>query len=167
MAEQNLDSAVFAITDDTARDLAHEFVSRVPANDNWFVRVDQKRPARSEAQRRLWWLWVTDISRHEHDEKADVHDRCKYRFLRPVLIRDDESGVLDRLWATIEQTSDPAQIHAAMSLFHLSDPNVKQMAEILTDMEHWMVLRGVPFRHPDDLYLEAMANAHEARKRTP
>lgn len=147
---------VFYLISDRVRENAHEFIDGLPLEDGWFVRVDKKKPARSEAQKGLWWLWITDYMRHQGEEKIEVEKDFKLWFLRPLLLRDDESGVLIKLWSTIEQTGDPEQVREAAALFHFSDTNVRQATEVLDEIEKFFVHRAIPFRHPDDIYLRAM-----------
>lgn len=138
------------------QDIANRFITRfrlLPVDGTYKV-VISDIGSKSSRQHGLYWMWSTEVSeagiggKHE-DTKNGVHLVAKYRWLVPILMRDDpffadiyltwkENWGQDEermLWFIDKQTST-------------KDLTVSQMAELLTDFErHYRPL--VNLTNPD------------------
>lgn len=110
---------------------------------------------KSLKQNNLWWGWCEDVMKagiggeHE-DHKEGVHLVAKYRFVLPILERDDE--YFAELWGA--WYSKHRYDKKALEYFvdhHVSTTvlSVSQMAEALTSFKAYYLARGVNLRDPE------------------
>ena len=53
------------------------------------VRIDQKQETLSHAQRRLYWLWMTEYSKQRGLDKEEASAFFKYQYLSIIYNRDN------------------------------------------------------------------------------
>ena len=106
-------------------------------------------------QRRLQWLWSSEIARSglgQDDTKEDVHIRAKLMFAHPILMRDDE--VYPLLYNAFKETVKTSENYA----FYIKDfanqyisaerLSRKQRAEYLRDIQAYWTDKGANLTDP-------------------
>jgi len=125
------------------------------------VTVDEYVENRSAAQRRLQWLWCTEIANYTGDTKEAVHDRYKERFAVPIFTRDDAGyaamveAVKNVRRAGMVQDADSLK-RKILALTSTSDFSVKQNTEYLHEIEMEAARIGVAITFPEEIYNTAM-----------
>ena len=147
-------SESFHLITDIVAARAAEVISRLPHDGSIDVFVRTHKDDRSLKQNRLMWLWHTEFAATHGITKDEAHAQFKYRFCRPILIRDDEDGTLKLLF---DRADSPELARRFIDLISTRDMSMAQLAEALTEYDRWAGYHGIVFTHPDDLYLEAMA----------
>lgn len=111
--------------------------------------------ARSLSQNALYWSWVGYLSDKLGDTKDDLHARHKWRFLRPIFVRDN------REFAEMMLSVDEYQAHATKEEFAVMAKGIsrlisttkatsKQMAEFMKNMDMFYYSEGYALPKPDD-----------------
>jgi len=121
-------------------------------NEVIFKKVDKSPTGK---QRRLQWLWNTEVALSgigPDDDKNDVHIRAKYQFARPILLRDDEIyGVIDAYFhETVQNAEERGALikEFARDYIHTEKLNKKQRAEYLTEFQKYWTFKGVNLTDP-------------------
>lgn len=134
--------------DELGRARAAHQISVFPLNGKaWSLELREVSEKRRDAQNRLLWKWNSEIQAFmaEHygqiASAEDWHD-VMCRKLRPA------TG------ATIRLPS--GEVYEA-DRWRSSRAGVREMAEYLTDLDHYCASLGLLLSHPDDMYREAMA----------
>jgi len=131
-----------------------EIITTLPKDGSLDVVIQDHRSDRSLAQLRLKWMWMTEFGAAYGETKEDANRIYKWRMMRPILIRDDDTGVMADLFAKAAETPEMAKKFC--DLIHTDEMTMEQMSESLTEFDHWAGRNGIILTHPDDLYLEAM-----------
>ena len=107
-------------------------------------------------QRGLQWVWYTYLAKlgiggkHE-DTKDGVHLLCKYRFAVPILCRDDEFfGDLWGAWKQKHGEDKEAMLWFVDHQVSTEGFTTGQMAEYLTDMDHYYANHGIYLPPPNE-----------------
>ncbi len=146
----------YRITNDMVAYNAASAIKILPHDGKWEVVIREHKSSRSLAQNRLYWKWNSELSSETGISKQAAHLQFKWRFARPLLIRDDETGGIEALYERVKD--HPAMQKALTNLLSTRDLSTAQMAEALTDYDLWAANSGgVQFSHPEDLYFEAIA----------
>lgn len=120
------------------------------------VRIDQKEDKLSAAQRRLYWLWMTEYGNHRGLDKEEASSFFKYKYLSVIYNRDNvgEYPVTFRTMKELKKTG-ASQYEAlrqfVANMISITEATTKQMAEYLNDIEVWCLKDGVKLTCPDDL----------------
>jgi hypothetical protein len=126
------------------------------------IRKYVKKDVLRASQRRLYWLWLTDmqattINLHAGHTKDSWHHRMKYRFLVPIYERDNPDYAL--LLASISDVLHQGLIdaHAVLMKHVISETSittatVSQFAEYLTEIQMFCDDAGIRLRTDDYLY---------------
>lgn len=120
------------------------------------VRIDQKQEDRSKAQNRLYWLWLSQWSKHQGTDKDTEHLFFKKQFLARIYHRDDV-GQYRKTFAAVKVLKDqqhPMYQQVADGLNELittTDANVEQFTEYLNDIHAFCLKHGKYLSTPDDL----------------
>ena len=126
------------------------------------VRIDQKQETLSSAQRRLYWLWMTEYGKQRGLDKEEASAFFKYKYLSIIYNRDNvgEYPETFRVMRDLKKSgsSDYEPLRQFVSnRMSITEATTKQMAEFLTDIEMWCLKDGVKLTCPDDLkYLMEM-----------
>lgn len=149
------------IRDTQTRDNASKIVSNVPVDVPHEVAVRPHVKDRSAAQRRLQWLWNTEVGNHLGSSKDKTHYDFKEKFAVPMFTRDDKEYA--QMVESIKAVRKTGQNKIADDLKkwiieHTSTTkfNKTQMSEYLTDIENFALEIGAPITFPEDMYEEAM-----------
>ena len=120
------------------------------------VRIDQKQETLSSAQRRLYWLWMTEYGKQRGLDKEESAAFFKYKYLS-IIYNRDKVGEYPETFRTIRELKKAgASQYEALRQFvanriSITEATTKQMAEFLTDIEMWCLKDGVRLTCPDDL----------------
>jgi hypothetical protein len=121
----------------------------------------------SDSQRRLYWAWMTDMSKTKVESiagrtKEDWHWEMKERYLIPIFIRDDSEfaemyyvykGIIERLALTIKSAQTIKE--KFLGDLSITDATPQQAIEYLNDIEQFCHSQGVMLRTDSNLYLTA------------
>ena len=120
------------------------------------VRIDQKQETLSSAQRRLYWLWMTEYGKQRGLDKEEAAAFFKYKYLSIIFNRDNVGEypetfkVMRDLKKSGSSGYEPLRQFVANRI-SITEATTKQMAEFLTDIEMWCLKDGVKLTCPDDL----------------
>ena len=108
------------------------------------------------AQRRLQWLWNSEVAMSglgSDDDKMDVHIRAKYQFCRPILLRDNEIyGAIDTYFHdTVKNAENKAELIKEFARDYISTEQLtrKQRTEYLTEFQRFWLNKGVNLTNPE------------------
>lgn len=120
----------------------------------WRVVVGEDKESRSDKQNRLQWLWHTVWAEKNGYTKEYAYNRFKYKYVLPIMLRDEENTQLQRLWGLVRD--DKEAVAALVRVIHTSDLDTAQMAEALTEYDRDTAAHGLVFPDPEDLKMKAM-----------
>ena len=70
-------------------------LERLDPHKQWVVSVRERKSKRSQEQNERYWQFLTDFGRHLGYTKDEMHDVCRYKFLRNrVIVGDEEVPLL-------------------------------------------------------------------------
>lgn len=120
------------------------------------VRIDQKQETLSSAQRRLYWLWMTECGKQRGLDKEEASAFFKYKYLSIIYNRDNVGGYPETFKVMRDLKKSGASEYEPLRQFvsnrmSITEATTKQMAEFLTDIEMWCLKDGVRLTCPDDL----------------
>lgn len=141
-------------------------------DSNWRKAADSKKPLvlsisekdedYSSKQRRLYWLWITQYSKHFGEDKNDAHLFIKRKFLINIYRRDDDgfASMCDAI-AKLKD-SEPEEFKAigegVISLTSITKATKQQMTELLDSFFMFANGQGLRLTCPDDLkFIREMA----------
>jgi FMN phosphatase YigB (HAD superfamily) len=120
------------------------------------VRIDQKQETLSSAQRRLYWLWMTEYGKQRGLDKEEASAFFKYKYLSIIYNRDNVGEYPETFKVMRELKESGSSGYEPLRQFvsnrmSITEATTKQMAEFLTDIEVWCLKDGVRLTCPDDL----------------
>lgn len=120
------------------------------------VRIDQKQETLSSAQRRLYWLWMTEYGKQRGLDKEESAAFFKYKYLSIIYNRDKVGEYPETFKVMRDLKKSGASEYEPLRQFvsnrmSITEATTKQMAEFLTDIEMWCLKDGVKLTCPDDL----------------
>ena len=120
------------------------------------VRIDQKEETLSHAQRRLYWLWMTEYGKQRGLDKEEASAFFKYKYLSIIYNRDNVGEYPETFRVMRDLKKSGASEYEPLRQFvsnrmSITEATTKQMAEFLTDIEMWCLKDGVRLTCPDDL----------------
>src|SRR5690606_5653728 len=120
------------------------------------VRIDQKQETLSGAQRRLYWLWMTEYGKQRGLDKEEASAFFKYKYLSIIYNRDNVGEYPETFKVMRDLKKSGASEYEPLRQFvsnrmSITEATTKQMAEFLTDIEMWCLKDGVRLTCPDDL----------------
>jgi len=134
-----------------------EIITTLPKDGTLDVVIQDHKDDRSLSQLRLKWLWMTEFGAHYGETKERSNQIYKWKCMRPILIRDDKTGVMADLFNRAAES--PAMAKKFCDLIHTDEMDMGQMAESLTEFDNWAGRNGIVLTHPDDLYLAAIGES--------
>ena len=120
------------------------------------VRIDQRQETLSSAQRRLYWLWMTEYGKQRGLDKEEASAFFKYKYLSIIYNRDkvgeypETFKVMRDLKKSGSSGYEPLRQFVSNRM-SITEATTKQMAEYLNDIEMWCLKDGVKLTCPDDL----------------
>jgi len=132
-------------------------IDEMPEDGSMTVEIKKAGMDSTAKQRRLNWLWCTEIAQSglgADDTKEDVYTRAKYQFARPILLRDSET--FGAIFAGFEivikdyDTEVKRQCYMEFSRDYISTEQMtkRQRAEFLTDLQGYWIRKGVNLTDP-------------------
>lgn len=120
------------------------------------VRIDQKQETLSGAQRRLYWLWMTEYGKQRGLDKEESAAFFKYKYLSIIFNRDNVGEYPETFKVMRDLKKSGASEYEPLRQFvsnrmSITEATTKQMAEYLNDIEMWCLKDGVKLTCPDDL----------------
>ena len=120
------------------------------------VRIDQRQETLSGAQRRLYWLWMTEYGKQRGLDKEEASAFFKYKYLSIIYNRDNVGEYPETFRVMRDLKKSGASEYEPLRQFvsnrmSIREATTKQMAEFLTDIEVWCLKDGVKLTCPDDL----------------
>ena len=154
-------TAVFTIKDHsdigkTINYLHNNYTQANFENKPLVVRIDQKEETLSHAQRRLYWLWMTEYGKQRGLDKEEASAFFKYKYLSIIYNRDkvgeypETFKVMRGLKKSGSSGYEPLRQFVSNRM-SIREATTKQMAEYLNDIEMWCLKDGVKLTCPDDL----------------
>lgn len=132
------------------------YQSAVAAGKPLIVNITDKKEQRSLAQNRLYWMWVTQISKHFGDDKDGVHFDCKRRFLIKIYMRDDaEYAATCAAVIGLKGVGEPEKYRLIADFLidntSTTDATTEQMTEYLNEIFVFYYKQGLRLSVPEDL----------------
>ena len=118
------------------KEKAVKAIRELDDNESYDVRITKKRWKRSISQNNLYWLWVTCIEHETGNDRNDLHEFFKARFLGFEEIKVLQYTVTRVISTTSKDTKrfkeylDKIQLFASIELgIELPDPNDKYWSD--------------------------------------
>ena len=113
--------------------------------------------SKSARQRGLQFRWYTDVVNSgfgSWDNKDDLHTASKWKFARPILLRDDE--LFGAVWPELEKAfmQDKRTMKWISEHFLSTEGEGFAMHEYLSDFERYWRDKGVALTIPEQALLE-------------
>ena len=120
------------------------------------VRIDQRQETLSSAQRRLYWLWMTEYGKQRGLDKEEASAFFKYKYLSIIYNRDNVGEYPETFKVMRDLKKSGSSGYEPLRQFvsnrmSITEATTKQMAEYLNDIEVWCLKDGVKLTCPDDL----------------
>ena len=119
------------------------------------VIITDQNETRSQAQNRLYWLWLKQIEDSTGQDDEDLHVMFKRKFLAKIYARDDgEMAQLFESLNTLKRQPNYEQEVAlpfAKRFLSTTQATTAQFSEYLNEIEVWAFGRGIPLKIPEDL----------------
>jgi hypothetical protein len=122
------------LTSEVDREMVISQIKRLDLKKNYTVDITQKNPHRTISQNALYWLWLTCISFETGNDKDDLHDILKKKYLEPKEVK--MFGENHLIWTTTDNDTvkfknylDKIQIFASQEGIILPDPETKYWDE--------------------------------------
>jgi len=145
----------------------------MPTDGSKTIIIKNTDMSATSKQRRLQWLWSTEISQSglgQDNTKEDVHIRAKLMFAHPILMRDDE--VYPLLYNAFKETVKTSENYA----FYIKDfanqyisterLTRHQRAEYLRDIQSYWTEKGVLLTDPSLQGLDEFLGGKLTAKKT-
>lgn len=136
-------------------------ISKLPLDGSYTVEIKKTDKSSSGKQRRLNWMWCSEVAKSgigSRDTKDGVYIESKWRFARPILLRDNEIfGVLYHYF--IEVASEVEGFSEKCIIFTTQYISIEKMsmanrAEYMRDFQNYWTRKGVNLTDPDLLGLD-------------
>ena len=113
--------------------------------------------SKNARQRGLQWLWYGEVANSgfgAYDIKDDVHIAAKWKFAKPILLRDDE--VFAAVWPELEKLymQDKKTMKWIAEHFISTEGKGFAINEYLTEFERYYRQHGVQLTVPEKALLE-------------
>ena len=132
---------------DVYQNMLQYFASR-DQEKTYKVTFQEYKRDRSLEQNALLWKWHTEYAAQYGCTKEYAHNRFKYKYVLPILLRDDEDGQIKRVWDLVR--GDKEAIAGLVKAIHSSDLSVSQMSEAMTEYQMDASAQGFVFTDPED-----------------
>jgi len=138
---------------------AIEQVRGLPLDVEWEMVIKEFKHDRTESQRRLMWLWHTEFAKQYGDTKDKAHNRFKYRYVLPVMLKrtplnENERKVQDQLNSLYDLAkTNKSAMAALVRVISTNHLNTAELSEALTEYDRESSANGIAFPHPDIYHL--------------
>lgn len=132
-----------------------EIVKQYESGQVCSVVITDKNETRTNAQNRLYWLWLKQIKDKTGQDDDDLHVMFKRLFLAKIYARDDgEMAQLFESLNTLKRQPNYEQQVAlpfAKRFLTTTMATTAQFSEYLNEIEVWAFKNGMDLSVPDDL----------------
>lgn len=147
----------FILNSDSVRANCIAFLSQIPSDGSKEVTINDVKEKRSQGQRRLQWMWYTDIAKEQGYQPEFIRDYYMRKFAVRIFYRDDINGSADTLDAIRDLKARgmnehyEALIHGFVKNISSNSFSVKQNKEYLDLVYHDAIEKGLVLKVPEDL----------------
>lgn len=147
---EKLKSREYTITSPSDRIEVLKVIEELPEDERWTVKVSKFDDSRSGGQRRLNWLWNTEIGNYYGWSPERVHEYFKERYLINIKKRDDNFLALVRAINLIDRDSEEYEKAARAIAREITTTNLKwrENSEFLTRIKNFALHEGIPITIP-------------------
>ena len=68
------------------RDMVISQIKRLDLHKTYTVEITEKKPVRTISQHKLYWLWLTCLSFETGNDKDDLHEYFKEKYIEPTVV---------------------------------------------------------------------------------
>ena len=68
------------------RDMVISQIKRLDLHKTYTVEITEKKPVRTISQHKLYWLWLTCLSFETGNDKDDLHEFFKEKYIEPTVV---------------------------------------------------------------------------------
>lgn len=68
------------------RDMVISQIKRLDLHKTYTVEITEKKPVRTISQHKLYWLWLTCLSFETGNDKDDLHEFFKEKYIEPTIV---------------------------------------------------------------------------------
>ena len=68
------------------RDMVISQIKRLDLHKTYTVEITEKKPVRTISQHKLYWLWLTCLSFETGNDKDDLHEYFKEKYIEPTIV---------------------------------------------------------------------------------
>src|SRR5690606_6979972 len=129
-----------------------EYLQQRDQSIPWQVDVKPYKKDRSLEQNNTLWLWHSEWATQHGCTKEYAHNRFKYKYVLPILLRDDTDGQITRVWELVR--GDKEAVAGLVKAIHSGDLTVSQMSEAMTEYRMDSARMGYIFTDPDEMRME-------------
>ncbi len=113
---------------------------------------------KSQKQRGLQWRWYSEVAKSgigRYDDKDKMHLQSKHRWALPILLRDDDFFAdLYQMYQMKYSMDNERMKYFIDTQVHTEKFSTSQMAEYLTEFQHYWLSAGVCLTNPGDYGLK-------------
>lgn len=111
------------LTSEVDRQMVIAQIQRLDLSKTYTVEITEKRARRTMSQNSLYWLWLTAISNETGQDKEDLHDYFKRKYLTPerVMVFGDTQ---DRFSTTSLNTAQFKDLLDHIQIFCLTELSI-------------------------------------------
>lgn len=146
------------IDSELQKTFAYNIIKEMPLDGTCEVITKKVDTRATTKQQGLWWLWCGEVAVSglgSYDTKNDVHISSKWRFVRPILLVQDELfGILyESFMEKIKGSACYSEYCKGFSdlYIHTGDLTKRQRAESLTEFKNYWTGKGLSLTDPDSL----------------
>jgi len=133
----------------------YALLKSLPLDKVFSVRVSNYTSSKQDNQRGLNWMWNLEVAKSgiggaNHDTAEGVHLDAKWRFARPILLRDSKwfRDLYEGFEANHVEDRATALKWFCENIIHTEKMTVSQNAEFLTDFQRYWIGKGVNLTEP-------------------
>jgi hypothetical protein len=125
-------------------------IEELPEEEKWTVKISPFDDNRSGGQRRLNWLWNTEIGSYYGYTPEEMHEYFKKRYLINIKAKDDDFLAIVRAVNTYDPESEEYQKAATALAREITTTNLrwKPMSEFLSRIKQFALHEGIPITIP-------------------
>lgn len=143
------------VTNQQSKLYLQSLIQEIPEDGSVTVEVKKTKKDSTSKQRRLQWLWNTEVSQSglgRDDNKMDVHIRAKYMFAMPILMEDDDIFpiIFVKFQESVEFASNRSELYKTFCSEYISTERMtkEQRARYLTEFQRYWTGKGVNLTDP-------------------
>jgi hypothetical protein len=130
------------------------------------IQITNYKDKRSLAQNRLYYGWISDISKNNlidlgGNDTEFWHRYLKYKFLVPIFLASEKKKEWQEMWYSIQELKNTEYDYNKIVTFVIdntstTDANTKEFTEYLECIQEFCTMKGIPLRTDMELIKEAL-----------